>query len=118
MILREIARVILSLNLSITVTFGRFNKFFIYFLSVLKIHLQNNKKYAATTFIVMNTKFPDTNVREFWFYASSIALPISLLQYLLSKSIHFAASYAFALASFKSFPFAVTPRTRPPFVTI
>ena len=51
-------------------------------------------------------------------YASSIALPISFLLYLLAKSIHSVALYEFALASFKSEPRAVTPRTRPPLVTI
>ena len=51
-------------------------------------------------------------------YASSIALPISCLMYLFLKFTHSVAAYAFARASFRSFPFAVTPRTRPPFVTI
>jgi len=50
-------------------------------------------------------------------YASSIALPISVLQYLLSNDIHLVASYAFALASTNVEPVAVIPRTRPPFVT-
>ena len=50
--------------------------------------------------------------------ASSIALPISCLMYLFSNVIHSAALYALALACFRSAPFAVTPRTRPPFVTI
>ena len=51
-------------------------------------------------------------------YASSIAFPISCRIYLLAKSTHSVASYAFALAVFRSFPVAVIPSTRPPFVTI
>ena len=46
-----------------------------------------------------------------------IALPISLRIYLLSKFTHAVASYAFARASFRVAPVAVTPNTRPPLVT-
>ena len=51
-------------------------------------------------------------------YASSMAFPISCLIYLFSKFTHSVALYALALAVFKSGPLAVTPRTRPPLVTI
>lgn len=51
-------------------------------------------------------------------YTSSIAFPISCLIYLFPNSTHSVARYALALASFRSFPFAVTPNTRPPFVTM
>ena len=43
---------------------------------------------------------------------------ISLLMYLFWNWIQVVASYAFSRASFKLFPFAVTPSTRPPLVTI
>ena len=47
--------------------------------------------------------------------ATAITWPIS--EYLLSNVTQFAASYALALASFNVAPVAVTPNTRPPFVT-
>jgi len=46
-----------------------------------------------------------------------MALPMSLRIYLLSKFTHAVASYAFARASFRVAPVAVTPKTRPPLVT-
>lgn len=52
------------------------------------------------------------------FHASSIAFPISWRIYLFLNCTHSVAAYAFALASFRSLPFAVMPSTRPPFVTI
>lgn len=54
----------------------------------------------------------------YFIYASSIAFPMSWRIYLLSNFTHSVAAYAFARASFKVAPLAVTPSTRPPFVTI
>lgn len=68
-------------------------------------------------------KIFDNSSKSFLFlycfiYASSIAFPISWRIYLLSNFTHSVAAYAFARASFRVAPFAVTPSTRPPFVTI
>ena len=68
-----------------------------------------SRKYESHFCIDNRFRFP---------YASSIACPISWRIYLLAKSIHSVALYALARASFRSLPFAVTPSTRPPFVTM
>lgn len=68
-------------------------------------------------------KIFDNSSKSFLFlycfiYASSIAFPMSWRIYLLSNFTHSVAAYAFARASFRVAPLAVTPSTRPPFVTI